>query len=53
MNDAGLPYVTTREIGAAVQGREEQILEGLGIRARAATRDHIDCPYPQHGGKND
>ncbi len=47
-------YVVTREIRAAVQGRETEVLEGLNIDWRRCTKsNHIECPYPTHGGADD
>src|SRR5262245_22311443 len=45
-------YVAKREIQEAVRGREPVVLDALGIDWRAG-RPHIDCPYPEHGGKRD
>lgn len=46
-------YVVTRDIKAAAQGRETDILDALNIPWRNA-RPHIDCPYPEHGtGQSD
>ena len=43
-------YVVTRDIKAAVQGRETDVLDGLGIDWRRCTKsNHIRCPYPEHG----
>src|SRR6516165_5819298 len=40
-------FVRTREIRAAVKGRESDILDALGIAWRNG-RPHITCPYPDH-----
>lgn len=45
-------YVITADARSAVSGREESILDALGIPFREG-RPHIDCPYPDHGGAND
>ncbi len=43
-------FVVTRDIKAAVQGRETDILDGLAIDWRRCTKsNHIRCPYPEHG----
>ena len=40
-------YVVTRDIKTAVQGRETDVLDGLGIDWRRCTKsNHIRCPYP-------
>ena len=42
-------YVVTRDIKAAVQGRETEVLDALNIDWRRCTRSsHISCPYPSH-----
>ncbi len=47
-------FVRTAEIRLAVEGREEDVLDALGIPFRTARgKGHIDCPYPDHGGAND
>ncbi|MGW8787135.1 DUF927 domain-containing protein [Heyndrickxia sporothermodurans] len=46
-------YVTTKDANAAVKGREVEILNAIGIPWRAGQRDHIRCPYPDHGGASD
>ena len=47
-------YVVTRDIKAVLQGRETEILDGLGIDWRRCTNsNHIECPYPTHGGADD
>jgi phage/plasmid primase-like uncharacterized protein len=45
-------FVATPAVRQAVRGRETDVLDKLGIDWRAG-RPHIDCPYPQHGGKSD
>jgi hypothetical protein len=46
--------VHTRKIQQAVAGRETEVLDALGIAWKRTTGNrHIDCPYPQHGGKDD
>jgi hypothetical protein len=45
-------YVTTADIQPAVKGQEVGVLRGLGIDW-TGSRGHIDCPYPDHGGKSD
>lgn len=43
-------FVITRDIKAAVSGRETDVLDGLGIDWRRCTHsNHIRCPYPEHG----
>ncbi len=44
-------YVTTPAIKAAVNGREGDILDRLGIAWRNG-RQHISCPYPDHDDHN-
>ena len=51
MSDATV-YVVTADIKAAVQGHEEDILDAIGINWRQRGT-HIDCPYPDHGGRSD
>ena len=47
-------FVSTREIKVAVQGRETEVLDGLDIDWRRCTNsNHINCPYPAHGGADD
>jgi len=46
-------YVRTKEIEEAVSGNEAAVLSYLGINYASSRRDHIDCPYPSHGGKRD
>jgi hypothetical protein len=45
-------YVKTAEIRAAVKGREPDILDRLGILWKKG-KPHIDCPYFDHGGRDD
>ncbi|MGI4763958.1 MAG: hypothetical protein ACRYGP_02650 [Janthinobacterium lividum] len=43
-------FVVTRDIKAAVQGRETEVLDGLGIDWQRCTKsNHIRCPYSEHG----
>jgi hypothetical protein len=44
-------YVQQAAIKQAVAGHETQILDALNIDWDA--RGHVDCPYPDHGGKAD
>ena len=47
-------YVVTRDIKAAVQGRETDVLDNLGVEWRRCTRSsHIACPYPSHQSNGD
>lgn len=46
-------YVRTRDAKQAVEGHEVEIVNALGISWRAGQREHIDCPYPNHGGTKD
>src|SRR3954453_10918045 len=46
-------YVRTPDIGDAVKGYEQRVLDALGIAWKANGRTHIRCPYPGHGGDND
>ena len=47
-------FVVTRDIKAAVQGRETEVLDGLGIDWRRCTKsNHIRCPYSEHGSDGD
>lgn len=39
--------VPPRAIQEAVKGREEEILDALGVDWRAGNQ-HITCPYPTH-----
>ncbi|HEY0835621.1 MAG TPA: AAA family ATPase [Azospirillum sp.] len=45
-------YVQTAAIKAAVEGREQDVFNAVGIDWHGG-RGHITCPYPDHGGKND
>ncbi|GJD53817.1 hypothetical protein OPKNFCMD_6595 [Methylobacterium crusticola] len=47
------PYVSTKDAQRAVQGREIEILNGIGIPWRKGRSEHIDCPYPDHRGDGD
>jgi hypothetical protein len=54
MKGEALRYVATLDIKQAVSGREEEVLDHLGIDHRASRRNrHITCPYPEHGGMGD
>jgi hypothetical protein len=44
------PYVKTKAIKAAAEGREAEIARAIGIPWRG--RHHIRCPYPEHDDKN-
>ncbi len=46
-------YVATGEIRVAAEGNEESVLQSLGIQPNQRRNAHIDCPYPEHGGKGD
>ncbi|RYC31393.1 DUF927 domain-containing protein [Lichenibacterium minor] len=47
-------YVVTRDIKAAVQGRETDVLDALNIDWRRCTKSsHIACPYPDHQSNGD
>ena len=46
-------YVQTKAAQAAVRDREVEILHAVGIDWREGRRDHIDCPFPGHGGAKD
>jgi hypothetical protein len=48
----GARYVRTAAIKQAVVGRELDVLGAIGIDWRGGRR-HINCPYPDHGGKDD
>ncbi|WP_147041305.1 toprim domain-containing protein, partial [Skermanella aerolata] len=48
----GARYVRTDAIKKAVAGHELDVLSAVGIDWRGG-RGHIDCPYPDHGGKDD
>jgi hypothetical protein len=50
--DAPAIYVRKVDIDAAVKGREIDVLHALGILWKGGTQ-HIDCPYPDHGGDGD
>ncbi len=44
-------FVTTTAIHQAVKGREEEVLDALGVDWRAG-RPHINCPYRDHADDN-
>jgi Domain of unknown function (DUF927)/Toprim domain len=44
-------YVSTRAICEAVEGRDPEVLEALGI-AWADGAPHISCPYPDHSDEH-
>jgi hypothetical protein len=44
-------YVTTAAIRDAINGRETDILDSLGIRWRDG-KPHVACPYPEHADNN-
>ena len=46
-------YVKTKDAYGAIEGHEVEIVQALGIQWRAGQRDHIRCPYPDHGGADD
>ncbi|WP_342167065.1 DUF927 domain-containing protein [Methylobacterium sp. SD21] len=46
-------YVRTKDAQQAVEGHEVEIVNALGIHWRAGQKEHIDCPYPNHGGAKD
>ncbi|WP_147041171.1 toprim domain-containing protein, partial [Skermanella aerolata] len=48
----GARYVRTDPIKEAVAGHELDVLSAIGIDWRGG-RGHINCPYPDHGGKDD
>jgi hypothetical protein len=48
----GAQYVRTDALKKAVAGYELDVLSAIGIDRRGG-RGHIDCPYPDHGGKDD
>ena len=52
MNTAGERFVPTIAIKDAVSRRELEILAAVGINWHGGKK-HIDCPYPDHGGKTD
>ncbi len=45
-------YVVTNAIKSAVAGKEIDVLSSIGIEWHQ-NKGHIDCPYPDHGGKAD
>lgn len=50
---ASRSFVETAAIKAAVLHHEQAVLAALRINWQAGRGPHIDCPYPDHGGKND
>ena len=44
------PFILTDIAKAAVEGRETEVLDALGIEWRQG-RPHINCPYPDHPDK--
>ncbi|UEM06356.1 hypothetical protein JL101_013275 [Skermanella rosea] len=48
----GAGYVRTDQIKEAVVGHELDVLNAIGIGWHGG-RGHIDCPYLDHGGKDD
>jgi phage/plasmid primase-like uncharacterized protein len=52
MDTPPVRHVDTDEIKAAVIGSETDVLDALDINWKKPGQ-HIDCPYPGHGGKND
>jgi hypothetical protein len=50
---SSIGYVDLKAAKAAVEGREEEILDAIGVPWSDRTSDKIDCPYPDHGGAND
>lgn len=47
-------FVITRDIKAAVSGRETDVLDALCIDWRRCSHsNHIRCPYPEHGSDGD
>ena len=42
-----IQFVTTAAIRQAVKGREEEVLDGIGVGWRVG-RPHIKCPYRDH-----
>jgi hypothetical protein len=46
-----LRYVATAAIRAAVQGREGEVLDALGVAWRSGN-PHIRCPYPAHDDRD-
>ncbi|QIJ74382.1 DUF927 domain-containing protein [Methylobacterium sp. NI91] len=46
-------YVKTKDAQQAVQDREAEIVQALGIPWREGKGNHIRCPYPDHGGADD
>lgn len=52
-HEASHNFVETAAIKAAVLHHEHAVLAALRINWQAGRGPHIDCPYPNHGGKND
>lgn len=52
-HEASHNFVETAAIKAAVLHHEQAVLAALRINWQAGRGPHIDCPYPDHGGKND
>src|SRR5450631_1858684 len=50
MSDS-IKFVTTASIRQAVKGREEEVLDGIGVGWRNG-RPHINCPYRDHADDN-
>jgi hypothetical protein len=46
-------YVRTKDAQQAIEGRETEIVQAVGIPWTTGQRTHIDCPYPEHQGKSD
>ena len=46
-----IKFVTTSAIRQAVKGREEHVLDAIGVDWRAG-RPHIRCPYRDHADDN-
>ncbi|MDP4026330.1 DUF927 domain-containing protein [Methylobacterium sp. NEAU 140] len=53
MTGEPIRYVRTKDAQQAVEGREVEIVNALGIPWQAGQRHHIRCPYPGHGGADD
>ncbi|GLR79794.1 AAA family ATPase [Azospirillum oryzae] len=52
-HEASHNFIETAAIKAAVLHHEHAVLAALRINWQAGRGSHIDCPYPDHGGKND
>lgn len=48
MTEKATRFVPTKDIKAAVQGREADVLAALGIEWQKGI-PHVHCPYPDHG----